>query len=209
MQVTDLSDTAATNGPAASASSVAGQTLSGDFDSFIQLLTTQVTNQDPLEPIDSTQFVEQLATFSALEQQVATNAHLEAITGLIQGSIGGEAAQGLLGQTVTAEDITVTGPFAPLQIVAPAESEGRLVVTDAAGDRVFTGEPGDAWSWDGRTVAGAPVPDGRYSFSIETSSGELLPARALASVDRVIQGANGAVEAGLGAGVTTGSFEKV
>lgn len=55
----------------------------GDFNAFLSLLTAQVRHQDPLAPLDSTQFVEQLATFSALEQQVRTNEHLEAIGALI------------------------------------------------------------------------------------------------------------------------------
>jgi flagellar basal-body rod modification protein FlgD len=53
------------------------------FNSFIQLLTAQVQNQDPLAPMDSTQFVDQLATFSALEQQVRTNQLLEGMSGML------------------------------------------------------------------------------------------------------------------------------
>ncbi|MEO1569272.1 MAG: flagellar hook capping FlgD N-terminal domain-containing protein [Pseudomonadota bacterium] len=47
-------------------------------------MTAQVQNQDPLSPLDSTQFVEQLATFSALEQQVQTNTHLQSIADLVR-----------------------------------------------------------------------------------------------------------------------------
>ena len=61
----------------------AGPAATADFDAFLTLLTAQVRHQDPLAPIDSTQFVEQLATFSSLEQQVTTNEHLESIAALI------------------------------------------------------------------------------------------------------------------------------
>ncbi|MEM9670126.1 MAG: flagellar hook capping FlgD N-terminal domain-containing protein [Pseudomonadota bacterium] len=54
-----------------------------EFNNFLQLLTAQVQNQDPLSPLDSTQFVEQLATFSALEQQVETNSTLGTISAAI------------------------------------------------------------------------------------------------------------------------------
>ncbi|MEM6649158.1 MAG: flagellar hook capping FlgD N-terminal domain-containing protein [Pseudomonadota bacterium] len=50
-----------------------------EFNQFLQLLTAQVENQDPLQPLDSTQFVEQLATFSSLEEQVQTNDLLASI----------------------------------------------------------------------------------------------------------------------------------
>jgi flagellar basal-body rod modification protein FlgD len=80
----------AANGTGA-ASAAAGQARSAfseDFDTFLTLLTAQVENQDPLAPLDSTQFVEQLATFSALEQQVTTNDHLEKIAALLAATIG-------------------------------------------------------------------------------------------------------------------------
>lgn len=54
-------------------------TTGDEFNNFLQLLTAQIRNQDPLEPLDSTQFVEQLATFSSLEQQVQSNSRLDTI----------------------------------------------------------------------------------------------------------------------------------
>ena len=53
--------------------------LASDFDTFLQLLTTQLKNQDPSKPFDSTEFVGQLASFSAVEQQIATNSKLDAL----------------------------------------------------------------------------------------------------------------------------------
>ena len=64
--------TAATDQSAAAAAA--------DFETFLSLLTTQLRNQDPLKPLDSTEFVAQLASFSAVEQQINTNAKLDAIT---------------------------------------------------------------------------------------------------------------------------------
>lgn len=54
---------------------------------FLSLLTTQIRNQDPLQPLDSTAFTEQLATFSALEQQVEANGHLAAIVALLTAEV--------------------------------------------------------------------------------------------------------------------------
>lgn len=61
-----------------------------EFETFLTLLTAQIKNQDPLAPLDSTQFVEQLATFSALELQVETNQKLDQITYLLNQQLGEE-----------------------------------------------------------------------------------------------------------------------
>ncbi|MGB3455977.1 MAG: flagellar hook capping FlgD N-terminal domain-containing protein [Litorimonas sp.] len=61
---------------------------SEQFDTFLNLLTAQIRNQDPLAPLDSTQFVEQLATFSNLELQATTNQILEGISNLLASQIG-------------------------------------------------------------------------------------------------------------------------
>lgn len=64
----------------------------GDFETFLTLLTTQLRNQDPLKPVESTEFVAQLASFSAVEQQVQSNEKLESILeALANGSTGGLA----------------------------------------------------------------------------------------------------------------------
>jgi flagellar basal-body rod modification protein FlgD len=60
---------------------------SSEMSEFLRLLTAQIENQDPLEPLDANQFIEQLATINALEQQIATNGHLEEIVGLLR-SVG-------------------------------------------------------------------------------------------------------------------------
>lgn len=77
-----------TNGPldlgAASAAVSSSSTTGEDFETFLTLLTAQIRNQDPLAPLDSTQFVEQLATFSSLELQAKGNQTLEEIVGLLR-----------------------------------------------------------------------------------------------------------------------------
>ncbi len=63
---------------------------SGDFETFLSLLTAQLRNQDPLKPVESTEFVAQLASFSAVEQQVQSNTKLEGIlSALASGATGG------------------------------------------------------------------------------------------------------------------------
>lgn len=69
--------------PDTTLTSNASENASNEFDTFLQLLTAQIRNQDPLAPLDSTQFVEQLATFSQLELQASTNNKLDEITRLL------------------------------------------------------------------------------------------------------------------------------
>lgn len=199
--VTDA--TAAASATGATNSSAATAALTSDFDTFIKLLTTQVTNQDPLEPLESTQFVEQLATFSALEQQIATNSNLETIVSLLQNDTDGTAD--LLNKTVSTQVATVQGPIDPLTIV-PGESvaEGTLVVTNSSGKEVYRGTPSTSFTWDGTTTDGEAVGLDNYTFSIETAGGN-VGAAAIGIIDRVVLTDDGQV-VGLGDGVLTGSY---
>src|ERR1700761_3115105 len=92
-----------TTTPASGSSSSAANglnELSGNFDTFLTLLTTQLQNQDPMNPMDSNQFTQELVEFSGVEQQINTNSDLETL--ISQGtSAAGSAAVDYLGKTVT------------------------------------------------------------------------------------------------------------
>src|ERR1700733_1028071 len=80
---------------------VAGSsTLAGNFNTFLQLLTTQLQNQDPLSPLDTTQFTQQLVEFASVEQQVNMNTNLQTLISMQQTSEATSALQ-LVGNTVT------------------------------------------------------------------------------------------------------------
>src|SRR3954452_9420648 len=78
--------TSATSTASATASSGSTGTLSASFDSFLKLLTAQLQHQDPLSPMDATQFTSQLVQFSTVEQAVQTNSQLGQLTKLMQAS---------------------------------------------------------------------------------------------------------------------------
>ena len=61
-----------------------GNAESEEMSQFLRLQTTQIENQDPLEPLDANQFIEQLATINSLEQQITPNGYLEEIVGFIR-----------------------------------------------------------------------------------------------------------------------------
>ena len=87
-------------GSTGSTQSAATQQLTGNFDTFLQLLTTQLQNQDPLNPMDSSQFTQQLVSFSQVEQQINTNSNLQNLISLT-GANAGAGAVSYLGKDVT------------------------------------------------------------------------------------------------------------
>ena len=92
--------TSAPAGPSTTATPGSSGTLSASFDSFLKLLTAQLQHQDPLSPMDATQFTSQLVQFSTVEQAVQTNSQLGQLTKLMQaGSL--TSALGLVGMKVS------------------------------------------------------------------------------------------------------------
>src|ERR1700712_1251997 len=79
-------------------------TIAGNFDTFLQLLTTQLKNQNPLDPLDTNQFTEQLVQFSSVEQQLKTNDFLSTLVSNNSNSINSNAV-GYIGKTVAASGV--------------------------------------------------------------------------------------------------------
>lgn len=148
-----------------------GSVINSDFQTFLNMLTTQMRNQDPLNPMDSTEFSTQLATFSGVEQQVRTNDLLTAL----QQSLG----QGNMGQMADwiGMDARAEMPMAfqgePLTLFAPARALAdrmELIVTDASGtelQRVAIPAGDTPFEWAGVTSDGSPLPRAVYGFEVE------------------------------------------
>lgn len=111
MQVTNDTTTGAPS-PAASTPSTSAASL--DYDAFLRLLIAEMKNQDPTNPIDSSQYVAQLATFSSVEQAVKTNAKLDAL----MSSLALSQADGIIGRTVASADGSIVGEVVALRIVS-------------------------------------------------------------------------------------------
>lgn len=144
-----------------------------EYNSFLKLLTAQLRNQDPLAPLDSTQFVEQLATFSSLEQDVKSNSSLDVIAAKMS-DLYAIAASQWIGQTVSVETSWV--PFSSqaldFAIAIPDDADRAILsVKNSAGGVVWTEtlDPEAAsFSWDGRNQAtGEMSPAGQYQFGVE------------------------------------------
>mgnify|MGYP003148389791 FL=1 len=81
MDINTVSSSAATSSAVATADNGSGAKISSDFETFLKMLTVQMQNQDPLNPVDSSDYATQLATFSGVEQQVQTNDLLRSLAG--------------------------------------------------------------------------------------------------------------------------------
>lgn len=114
-------DTTTAVPPGAQAQS-SNASVSPDYNSFLRLLVAQMKNQDPTKPIDATQYVSQIASFSNVEQAVQTNAKLDAL----MTSFALTQADGVIGRTITSADGRTTGTVTAVRVV----SGGAVAVLD-------------------------------------------------------------------------------
>jgi flagellar basal-body rod modification protein FlgD len=125
-----LTSTANAGAQTAQAAATAGsQQLAGNFDTFLQLLTTQLQNQNPLDPLDTNQFTQQLVEFASVEQQVNMNTNLQTLISLQQTSQATSAMQ-LIGATAAVKSNTAvlsnaTGSPAAWSFSAPSQRPGN------------------------------------------------------------------------------------
>ena len=110
------------------------QTLAGDFDSFLKLLTTQLQNQDPLAPMDANEFTSQLVEFASVEQAIQTNTKLGELGELVESS-GTTSAMAMFGREVTAATDSVG-------LAATGDAEIRYQLPEAAAKIAVTIHPG-------------------------------------------------------------------
>ncbi|MHA6327048.1 flagellar hook assembly protein FlgD [Roseivivax sp. CAU 1753] len=178
MTIAPVGSSAATN--PASTSSVAQATLSADYEAFLQLLTAQVANQDPLEPMDSTTFVSQLAQLSQVEQSIITNSHLELISGQISAATSLSDA-GLIGKTVlTSSSEFELGASGGVDLSYRLQENASSVTATILSEqgvalRRFEGLPTTAGGthelfWDGNDFYGLPLPEGSYRVQIDAKN---------------------------------------
>ncbi|WP_185802721.1 flagellar hook capping FlgD N-terminal domain-containing protein [Pontivivens nitratireducens] len=139
-----------------------------DFETFLTLLTTQMRNQDPLNPMESTQFVEQLATFTSVEQQIETNTKLDNLTAaLTANDTNGLAAW--LGKSVSVlGQAHYSGAPVELNFDAPPPAGARLVVRDAMGD-IVADQAYSGGAWSGTLATGRDLPHGLYDFELRSA----------------------------------------
>ena len=176
-------DTSAVGSALGGANASSQVRLAENFEMFLTLLTEQMKNQDPLSPLDSTQFVDQLVSFSSVEQQIASNQNLESLL-VIQSAAAQGAAVGFMGRlaTVSSPQTALSGGEAEWGYELPDQaSQSELVIRDATGRVVarLEGEtdPGrHTLTWDGTDGSGNALDDGLYTLEVNAlgSDGERM-----------------------------------
>lgn len=156
----------------ASAAGLDKNTLAGNFQTFLTLLTTQLKNQNPLDPLDTNQFTAQLVQFAQVEQQLKSNDQLATLVSL-QKTAQSTAALEFVGQTVSVEGTTapLTNGTATWSLSVPKPATATIDIKSASGQTVYSGSytmnaGRSPFVWDGKDASGLKWPDGNYTISI-------------------------------------------
>ena len=160
------------NSSAAATSALASQQIAGNFQSFLTLLTTQLQNQNPLDPLDTNQFTQQLVEFAGVQQQLNTNDSLATLVSLQQTAQSTQAL-GFVGKTavVNGNTAALTNSSATWDLSVPSNSTVNVSITNSTGQTVFTGNyavnagASQPFTWNGQGTDGTQNPDGQYKLT--------------------------------------------
>jgi flagellar basal-body rod modification protein FlgD len=146
--------------------------LASNFTTFLTLLTTQLKNQNPLDPLDTNQFTQQLVQFAGVEQQMKTNASLSSLI-TIEQTAQSTAAMAYLGTTATVDGsgTKLTSGKAQWTFTADKPATGNISIADSTGNVAYSGtftlNAGQQnFAWDGKGNNGTQWPDGNYKMTI-------------------------------------------
>jgi flagellar basal-body rod modification protein FlgD len=182
------SATAATTNPSSAK-------LAENFDQFLSLLTTQLRNQNPLEPMDSQAFVDQLVKFSGVEQAINTNQKLDSLLSLQKGNQTLDAV-GYIGRTVEAasDRVPLSGGAAAFSYTLPTPAaSARVLIYDTQDQLVFatdaqTTAGRNDFAWDGTDNDGNALPDGLYRVVISAQDADTSVIEATTTVTARVTG---------------------
>jgi flagellar basal-body rod modification protein FlgD len=183
-------NTATSNSSTAQATgNTAAQQLAGNFNTFLQLLTTQLQNQNPLDPLDTNQFTQQLVEFASVEQQINTNTNLQSLINLQQTSEATSALQ-LVGSTVS-----VNGTPAQWTLTTSTPATANVTVTSSAGTTVYSGTVSlnagtQSFTWSGQGNNGQTWPDGTYKLSVTATGASGQAVNVSTKVQGVVSAVN-------------------
>jgi flagellar basal-body rod modification protein FlgD len=162
----------ASSSSSGSLSSTTGGTLAGNFQTFLTLLTTQLKNQNPLDPLDTNQFTQQLVQFAGVEQQLKTNDQLTSLVTLQQTTQATQAL-GFVGKTATVDGSTtaLTNSAATWNLGVKTNANVNISITNSTGQTVFSNQysvkagENQSFTWDGKSADGTQWPDGQYKLT--------------------------------------------
>jgi flagellar basal-body rod modification protein FlgD len=191
--------TAATATAAAATSGGTGVTaanFTSNFDTFLTLLTTELQNQDPLSPMDTDQFTQQLATFSEVEQQIQTNSNLSTLISN-QSASQVVSALPLVGNTIqyTGNQAALENGQAAFSYTLPSNAASASIsIEDANGNTVFSTTANTSagtypFVWNGQTNGGQQLPDGGlYTINVLAANANNTPITATTTASGIVTG---------------------
>jgi flagellar basal-body rod modification protein FlgD len=163
--------TTGTTGTSGTTGAVDNTMIASNFTTFLQLLTTQLQNQDPLSPMDTNQFTQQLVEFAQVEQQMKSN---DQLTSLVSLQTSAQASQALayVGSTVVVDGSSaqMTNSQAKWSLNVSKPATATITITDSSGQTVYTGKSavqpgGQIFTWNGLGTNGKQWPDGTYKLT--------------------------------------------
>jgi flagellar basal-body rod modification protein FlgD len=170
---TPLPASASTGSSAAATNALASSQIAGNFQSFLTLLTTQLQNQNPLDPLDTNQFTQQLVEFAGVQQQLNTNDSLATLVSLQQTTQSTQAL-GFVGQTVVVNGNTaaLSNSSATWDLTVPTSSTVSVSIANSTGQTVYTGNfavtgspTAQPFTWNGQGNDGTQWPAGQYTMT--------------------------------------------
>ncbi len=169
---TALPASSGTGSSSAAASALANQQIAGNFQSFLTLLTTQLQNQNPLDPLDTNQFTQQLVEFAGVQQQLNTNDQLTTLVSLQQTAQSTQALT-FVGKTavVNGNTAALTNSSATWELSIPTNSNVNVTIANSSGQTVFSGNyavnagNNQPFTWNGQGNDGTQWPDGKYTLT--------------------------------------------
>jgi flagellar basal-body rod modification protein FlgD len=171
------SSTSSTNSNGTTSSSSSLDQLASNFNSFLTLLTTQLQNQDPLSPMDTNQFTQQLVEFAGVQQQVDMNTNMQTLISLQQTNEAASAMQ-MIGSNVTlnatSSALTSSAP-ASWNLNSAGPATGNVTITNSSGTVVYTGTTSlntgsNTFTWNGTGSTGQTWPAGQYTIAVTATS---------------------------------------
>ena len=168
------------SGSGSSTSSITGARagIADNFDTFLSLLTAQLQNQNPLDPLDTNAFTQQLVQFSSVEQQLKTNEFLSSLVQANANSINSNAVS-YIGKTISASGTRseLANGKAVWNFSLPEAANVTVTIKDTDGNVVYTetgqlAQGNGTFTWDGKDSAGNSKPAGTYSITMTGTNGE-------------------------------------
>ena len=218
MPTTVVSAPGTTSADKTTTASTATTGIADNFQTFLTLLTTQLQNQNPLDPLDTNQFTQQLVQFAGVEQQLKSNDQLKSLIAIEKSA---QATQALIyvGNTVAVDGSTTQfDGSATWNLKAPKGTNATVTITNSTGQTVYSGkftlaDGNSSFVWDGKGNDGTQYPAGDYKLTATgtDSSGKdvAIPSEVQGVVDSVDLTATPALLSIGGQNYTTDQIKRV